>query len=78
MATRRYDTRTKRSYTGIVILGFLAALVLVGIAIYSAGGDRPRSAANPPAVITSPAPATGMPAPRETTTGQSVPRPTGR
>lgn len=78
MDTRNYDRRMaakKRSYTGLVVGGAIVAVVLAAL-VYSVGMG-PHPAANPPAVLTSPAPATGMPAPRETTTGQTLPRPNG-
>ena len=76
MDTRNYDRRLaakKRSYAGLVMGGIIVAVVLVAL-VYSFGMG-PHTAANPPAVLTSPAPATGMPAPRETTMGQQIPRP---
>jgi Mg/Co/Ni transporter MgtE len=69
--------KKRRTGSGLILGAVLAAAAIVMIAYYGMG-DRTRSAANPPAVMTSPAPATGIAAPAETTTGQSVPRPSGR
>jgi hypothetical protein len=56
-------------------LGAIAAAVILGFAFFAAGSRSDRTAANPPAVITTPAPAARVPAPPpETTTGQSIPR----
>jgi hypothetical protein len=66
--------RPKRSNKGAIAGALMAAAALVAIAYYGMG-DHTRTAASPPAVLTSPAPATGTPAPTETTTGQTVPRP---
>jgi hypothetical protein len=75
--TPEYIPPKKRSNSGLIFGAVLAAAAIVMI-VYYGMGDRTRTAANPPAVMTSPAPATGVPAPAETTTGQSVPRPSGR
>jgi hypothetical protein len=80
MDTRHYDHKraAKRSYTGLVVGGIIVAAALIALVYYFGMGERSRSAANPPAVITYPAPATRTPAPAETTTGQTIPRPSGQ
>jgi hypothetical protein len=48
--------------------------VVIGVGLFG-GFINNHKPADPPAVLTSPAPATGVPAPAETTTGQPIPRP---
>jgi hypothetical protein len=77
MDTRHYDKKmaANRSFTGMLIAGAIVVAALLGLVYSLSPSEQPRSAANPPAVMTYPAPTTGAPAPAETTTGQQVPRP---
>jgi hypothetical protein len=56
-------------------LGILAVLLLIGAGFWAMNrGGGPTTAANPPAVIATPAPAPGRPAPPpQETTGQAAP-----
>lgn len=79
MSSPQFDPTlgNRRSRTTGWTVGMLPAVAFVlGVVIWGNYAREQNTRANPPAVITTPAPAAGVPAPPpETTTGQRVPPP---
>jgi hypothetical protein len=70
--TARPPRSRATTWTIAIMIGFTA---FIAIGLYGGYARDHKLAANPPAVLTPPAPASGVPAPVETTTGEPIQRP---